>query len=80
MSLAIAPHTISDSTSAPHARGYDVTHSSARQGMQKERIKILFIIDHIHGFGGTERHLYHLVNRLDRNKFACHLLVLDGVP
>jgi glycosyltransferase involved in cell wall biosynthesis len=44
------------------------------------RIKILFMIDHVHGFGGTERHLYHLVQHLDKEKFSCYLMVLDGVP
>ncbi len=35
------------------------------------RIKILFFIDFLHGFGGTERHLFNLAGRLNRDRFEC---------
>ncbi|MGH7494846.1 MAG: glycosyltransferase [bacterium] len=38
------------------------------------------MIDHLHGFGGTEKHLYHLVQHLDQEKFSCYLMVMDGAP
>lgn len=55
--------------------------NAREQGQSRgKRIKILFLIDHVHGFGGTERHLYHLIRNLNKDKFSCHLLVMDGVP
>jgi len=37
----------------------------------RNRIKILFLIDYLHGFGGTERHLFQLATRLDSQQFEC---------
>lgn len=55
-------------------------HPASRRQSKKSRVKILYIIDHIHGFGGTERHLYNVVQHLDKEKFSCYLLVMDAVP
>ena len=41
-----------------------------------KRIKILFFIDYLHGFGGTERHLFNLASRLDRDRFECTVCAL----
>ncbi len=41
------------------------------------KIKILFIIDQL-TFGGAERHLVQVLQRLDRNTFEPHLWVLHG--
>jgi glycosyltransferase involved in cell wall biosynthesis len=43
-------------------------------------INILYLIDHFHGTGGTERHLAHLVRHLPREKFRCLVLAFDLVP
>ncbi|THB80823.1 MAG: glycosyltransferase [Desulfobacteraceae bacterium] len=43
----------------------------------KDRINILFIIDHFHLAGGTEKHLSYLVRHLDRTKFKCMIVVFD---
>ena len=36
-----------------------------------KKINILFFIDYLHGFGGTERFLFNLVTRLNRDLFNC---------
>jgi glycosyltransferase involved in cell wall biosynthesis len=36
-----------------------------------KKIKILFLIDTIHGVGGTEKHLSQLVTSLDKDRFSC---------
>lgn len=37
----------------------------------KKKINILFFIDYLHGFGGTERFLFNLTTRLNRSLFNC---------
>ena len=44
------------------------------------RINILYIMDHFHGTGGTERHLTYLVGQLPRERFQCRIVVLDLAP
>lgn len=34
------------------------------------KITILYLIDRLRGFGGTEKHLFQLIKKLDRKKFA----------
>jgi glycosyltransferase involved in cell wall biosynthesis len=46
----------------------------------KRKINILYIIDHIDGPGGTERHLSYLVTMLDKERFDCSIIVFDLVP
>jgi len=36
-----------------------------------KKISILFFIDYLHGFGGTERFLFNLVTRLNHDLFNC---------
>ena len=36
-----------------------------------KKINILFFIDYLHGFGGTERFLFNLITRLNRDLFNC---------
>ena len=43
-------------------------------------INILYIMDHFHGTGGTERHLTYLVGQLPREQFRCRIVVLDLAP
>ncbi len=43
-----------------------------------KKIKILFIIDHFWGFGGTERYLYQLVTRLNKEKFSYLICAMDA--
>ena len=35
------------------------------------RLKILYLLDYLHGFGGTERHIYQLATSLDPERFSC---------
>ena len=35
------------------------------------KIRILYLIDHLFGFGGTERHIFQLATRLNPEKFKC---------
>jgi glycosyltransferase involved in cell wall biosynthesis len=44
------------------------------------RINILYIMDHFHGTGGTERHVAYLADRLPRAHFQCRIAVLDLAP
>lgn len=37
----------------------------------KSKINILFFIDYLYGFGGTEKYLFNLTTRLDPNVFDC---------
>jgi glycosyltransferase involved in cell wall biosynthesis len=37
----------------------------------KRKIKILFLVDYLFGFGGTEKHIFQLATRLDPSKFEC---------
>ena len=46
--------------------------------MPKNRINILYIIDYLHNWGGTEKHLFYLLRHLDRQKFCCSLLCFDS--
>ena len=55
-------------------------HAAAPSRTDRPCLKILFMIDHLHGFGGTERHLHYLVQHLNRQEFSCYLLALDGLP
>jgi glycosyltransferase involved in cell wall biosynthesis len=41
------------------------------------RINVLYIMDHFHGTGGTERHLAYLVGHLPQAQFQCRIAVLD---
>jgi glycosyltransferase involved in cell wall biosynthesis len=41
---------------------------------------ILYLIDHFHGTGGTERHLAHLVRHLPKEEFRCKVVAFDMVP
>jgi len=41
-----------------------------------EKIKILFVIDHL-GKGGAERQLLYLVNNIDREKFKPHIFITE---
>jgi glycosyltransferase involved in cell wall biosynthesis len=43
-------------------------------------INILYLIDHLHGTGGTERHLAHLVSHLPREQFRCLIVAFDLIP
>ena len=43
-------------------------------------INILYLIDHFHGTGGTERHLAHLVRHLPREQFRCLIVAFDLAP
>jgi glycosyltransferase involved in cell wall biosynthesis len=47
-------------------------------GVTHRKINILFVIDWLHEFGGTEKHLHQLVKYLDRSQFQCHLIALNG--
>ena len=38
---------------------------------KNKKINILFFIDYLHGFGGTERFLFNLVTRLNHDLFNC---------
>ena len=38
---------------------------------KNKKINILFFIDYLHGFGGTERFLFNLITRLNRDLFNC---------
>jgi glycosyltransferase involved in cell wall biosynthesis len=40
----------------------------------------MYLIDHFHGTGGTERHLTHLVRHLPREQFRCLIVAFDLVP
>jgi glycosyltransferase involved in cell wall biosynthesis len=42
-----------------------------------KKTKILFIIDHFHLTGGTEKHLNLLVRNLDRDKFDCSVMIFN---
>lgn len=46
--------------------------------VDRGKVNILFVIDWLHEFGGTERHLHQLVKYLDHEKFQCHLIALNG--
>jgi glycosyltransferase involved in cell wall biosynthesis len=50
----------------------------AAYGVTHRKINILFVIDWLHEFGGTEKHLHQLVRYLDKSKFQCHLIALNG--
>lgn len=43
-------------------------------------INILYIMDHFHGTGGTERHVAYLTAGLPRVHFQCRIAVLDLAP
>ena len=45
-----------------------------------ERIKILYLMDHFRGTGGTERHIAYLVRGMPSEQFACRLAVMDLAP
>ncbi len=40
-------------------------------------IKILYIIDRLRGFAGTEKHLFQLVKYMDKKTFLCEIIVLN---
>ncbi len=42
-----------------------------------EKIRILYIIDHLHKQAGTESHLLFLLEQLDRQRFSCHVVAFD---
>lgn len=44
----------------------------------KRKINLLFIIDLLLGFAGTEVHLYNLVKHIDKNKFNCFILTFNA--
>lgn len=44
------------------------------------RIRILYIIDHLIGFAGTEKHLYQLVSFLDKRLFEFDIIALNAMP
>jgi len=48
--------------------------------IKKDKIKILFIMDLLTGFGGTEKHLFQLVKNIDSNKFECYLFAFQSNP
>jgi glycosyltransferase involved in cell wall biosynthesis len=37
---------------------------------KKEKINILYLIDHLYGFGGSERHLFQLAMHLNKSRFS----------
>jgi glycosyltransferase involved in cell wall biosynthesis len=39
--------------------------------MSDRKIKILFLLDSLYGIGGTEKHLFDVATRLDKNRFQC---------
>src|SRR6185312_14778308 len=43
-------------------------------------IRILYVMDHFHGTGGTERHVAHLVAHLPKGTFDCRIVVFDLAP
>jgi glycosyltransferase involved in cell wall biosynthesis len=43
----------------------------------KNKINILFLIDHFHAAGGTETHLTYLVTGLDKKRFNCSVVAFD---
>jgi glycosyltransferase involved in cell wall biosynthesis len=45
-----------------------------------QKIKILFIIDHLVGFGGTEKHLLQLVSFLNKEIFSCDVISFSAPP
>ena len=47
---------------------------------EKNKIRILFIIDFLMGLGGTEKHLLQLVKNIDRKRFDCYLLAFQSDP
>jgi len=42
--------------------------------MPPRKIKILYVINGLKLFAGTEKHLYKLISNLDRTRFECHVL------
>ncbi len=40
----------------------------------------MFLIDHFHDFGGTERHVVELARRMDRDRFECVICPLSSNP
>lgn len=44
--------------------------------MEGRKIKILYLIDYLHGFGGTERHLFYLATKLNKMGFECTVCAL----
>lgn len=44
----------------------------------KKKIKILYLVDMLYGWGGTEKHLYKLILRLDKNRYDCHLCTFSA--
>lgn len=45
---------------------------------KKNKIRILFIIDFLVGFGGTEKHLLQLVKNIDCKTFECYLFAFES--
>jgi len=43
----------------------------------KKKINILYIIDYLHGHGGTEKHLTYLVEMLDKKKYNLYIISFD---
>lgn len=46
--------------------------------IRPKKIRILFIIDVLLGFAGTEKHLYDMVANLDRNIFSCFIVAFHA--
>jgi glycosyltransferase involved in cell wall biosynthesis len=46
----------------------------------ERKIKILYLIECLFGFGGTEKHLFQLVTRLNRDKFECIVCPIQFGP
>jgi len=76
----IAARTKINRAAAVGTRSNGLAHPAASHAPEAARLKILFMIDHLHGFGGTEKHLFQLVQHLNPQKFSCYLLALDGRP
>ncbi len=45
-----------------------------------DKIKILYVIDSLCAYGGTEKHLLQIIQNIDRSKFECYLLAFESAP
>jgi len=50
------------------------------KGNNGKQIKVLYLIDHLIGFAGTEKQLYEIVSRLDKQVYSCAILSFSTPP
>jgi len=43
-----------------------------------KRIRILYLVDVLRAWGGTEKHLYELISRIDKSRFDCFVCSFGG--